>query len=233
MPRKKTVTKTTAKKTPRTSIPLGQKLNSLTRNKPLVGAIGVAVIILLLLAFPFRFLVVPAIVNGQPIFSWQYVGELHKRAGDEIMTQMINQKLLEQEIASQNIQVSQAEVDGQLKKIEDQIGTQSGGLDAMLASQGMNKDELVKQIRFNSSLEKLVKGTITVADEEINKELEDNPNEYQNRAQVDAATTAAEKIRQQNMSAAFNKWFQDVKNRAKISNSFQAPLLPLPQSSSQ
>ena len=242
MPRKKTAPKKITRKTKSSSRPVSPPIMSamptvylekLKQNKILYGALGVGIIVLLLLAFPLRFLVVPAIINGQPIFSWQYVGELHKKAGEEILTQMINQKLLEQEIANQGVQVTQNEIDGQVKKIEDSIGTESGGLDAALSLQGMKRDDLIQQIRFQLQLEKLVKGTITVSDEDINKELSENAVLYKGLSQVDAATTAAESLRGQKMSSAFAQWFQSIRTKAKIQNFFQSPVVPLPPAPSK
>lgn len=206
-------------------IPAMLSIEKIQKNKVIVGVVGVAAIILLLLAFPLRFLIAPAIVNSQPIFSWQYVAELHKKAGNEILTQMINQKLIEQEVASQNIQITEDEVNGQIKQIEDRIGTESGGLDGMLALQGMKREDLIKQIRLNLSLEKLVKGTITVSDEEVKEELKDHATQYITLTEADAATMAAETIRQGKMNAAFSTWFQKIKSNAKIQNVF-APTTP-------
>lgn len=251
MPRKKITTKkTVTKKSPRTprrtsissasksvpimaTTPAAVTLEKLKQNKALYGIAGLGIIVLLLLVFPLRFLIVPVIVNGQPIFSWQYVGELHKQAGEEILNQMINQKLIEQEIASQNIQVTESEVNEQLKQLEDQIGTESGGLDAMLALQGISRQDLIKRIQFIIGRDKLIKGTITVSDEEVKKELSANTAIYKDLSEVDAATTAAEGLRQQKMSQAFNEWFQKIRQNAKIQNSFQSPATPLPKSSSK
>ncbi len=251
MPRKKT-TKTTVKKAPRkvnhsshrinakiaqspvtAAMPPKFSVEQLRKNKPLVGAIGIVIIILLLLAFPLRFLIVPAMVNGQPIFSWEYISELHQKAGSEILTQMINQKLIEQEISNQNIQIAQNEIDEQIKKIEDSIGTESGGLDAALSLQGMTKNDLIKQIKLQLQLEKLVKGTITISDEEIKSELAQNPTIYTGLTEIDAATTAAENLRSQTMSQSFSQWFQKLQKDAKIYNFFKSPVIPLPQAPSK
>jgi hypothetical protein len=172
-------------------------------------ATGVGILILLLLVFPFRFLVMPAAVNGQPIWSWNYVAKLHQQAGQQLLEQMINEALIEQEIRKQGIQVTAAEVDEQVAKINDQLGESSGGLEAVLALQGVNKSEFMRQVRLNLAMEKLVAGTIQISEEEIAQELKDNGG---------TATTAADNLRSQKLREAFGQWFDNLKAGAKIHN---------------
>ena len=174
-----------------------------------VTAAGISILILLLLAFPFRFLVVPALVNGQPIWSWNYVGKLHQQAGKQVLDQMVNEALIEQEVRKQGVQVTAAEVDQQLAEINAQLGDSSGGLDAALAFQGIDKDEFMRQLRLNLAMEKLVAGTIQISDEEMAQELKDNGG---------TATTAASNLRSQKLREAFGQWFDNLKASAKIHN---------------
>lgn len=212
---------------------IAQAQKFVNENKILTGIGAVVLTIVLLLAFPFRFLIVPAIVNGQPIFSWQYVSTLHKNSGQQVLNQIISEKLVEQEIAKQGIQVTQAEIDEQISQIEEQFGEEAGGLDALLALQGLSRDEFVKQLRLNTALEKIVKGTIEISEEEVAEELTTNTELYQDLAEVDAATTAAENIRNNRLQEAFQGWFQGIRETANIQNFFTSsepnPLQTLPQ----
>lgn len=179
---------------------------------------GVGILVLLLLAFPFRFLVMPAIVNGQPIWSLGYIAKLHQQAGQQVLDQMINEALIEQEVRKQGIQVTAAEVDQQLAKINAQLGNSSGGLEAALAFQGIDKDEFMRQLRLNLAMEKLVASTIQISDEEMAQELKDNASVYKGLAEADAATTAASNLRNQKLREAFGQWFDNLKASAKIHN---------------
>ena len=179
------------------------------RGRYQIMAAGVGILVLLLLAFPFRFLVVPAIVNGQPIWSWNYVSKLHQQAGKQVLDQMVNEALIEQEVRKQGVQVTAAEVDQQLAEINAQLGDSSGGLDAALAFQGIDKDEFMRQLRLNLAMEKLVAGTIQISDEEMAQELKDNGG---------TATTAASNLRSQKLREAFGQWFDNLKASAKIHN---------------
>lgn len=207
---------------------------SLIKNYPVAaGASLLGLIIALLLAFPFRSLVVPAIVNGKPIFSWKYVNELHKTAGQQVLDRMISEILVEQEVAKQGIQVTQDEINQQISQIEEQFGEESGGLETVLSLQGLTRDEFVKQLRLNLSLEKLVKGTIEISEEDIAEELTTNAEIYQDLSEIDAATTAAENLRSGRLQDSFQGWFQDIRNNANIKNFFQAGASPVTPGAAQ
>ncbi len=210
--------------------PAKLSLEKFKQNKFLSIAVLLGIVILFLLAFPFRYLLVPAIVNGQPIFSWQYLAEMHKKSGAQVLNQMISEKLIEQEIAKQGIQTAQAEIDQEINKIEAQIGTESGGLDAMLSFQGLTRNEFVHQLRLNLALEKMIKGTITISDEDVNTELKNNAVSYKNMTQPEAAAKAAESIRSEKMQSTFTTWFQELRAKAKIKNFLFAPSVSLPSS---
>ena len=191
-----------------------------------IGA-GIGLVILLALAFPLRAFVVPALVNGQPIFSWNYFSQLHRQAGQQVLEQMINEALIEQEIAKQGIQVTQAEIDQEIASITGQLGSESGGIDALLAYQGITKSEFTRQVRLQLAMEKLVKGTIQITDEQIAQELKDNPTAYRDLSAADAATTAATNLRNSQLREAFNTWFDTLRAGAKVQNFFASPPLKL------
>jgi len=222
-PRKKTTPKSTDYQWVQTSLKYAQKSPTKTT------LLGAAAVILILLAFPFRFLVVPAMVNGQPIFSWQYISKLHETSGPQILDQLISEKLVEQEIKKQGIQVTDAEINEQITQIETQFGEESGGLDSILALQGLTRSEFEKQLRLNISLEKLVKGNIEVTPEQIDAEISQNPDAYVDLSEVDAATSAAETVRNNRLQEAFQAWFQQVRLNANIKNSFAPSPPPLPE----
>ena len=190
------------------------------KNKALSAVIAMGVLVLVLLAFPFRFLIVPAVVNGQPIFSWQYISQLHQNSGQQVLSQLISEKLVEQEVAKQGIQITETEINQQLSQLEEQFGGESGGLEAVLALQGLGKDEFIKQLRLNLALEKLVKGTIQISEDDIAQELSENSDIYLDLSELDAATTAAENIRNSQLQDAFQAWFQELQAKANIQNFF-------------
>lgn len=202
------------------SIKPGDKL------KPIL--FGAFVFIVLLLAFPFRYLVVPATVNGEPIFSWQYIKALHKTAGTQVLDRLVSEKLVEQEIAKYGIVATEEEVNHQIKQIESQFGTESGSLDSILALQGLSRDDFLKELRLNIALEKLIKNNIKVTEDEVQEELTKNAEIYKELSEVEAATTAAENLRNDKIQQEFPTWFQEVRSKSNIKNFFTQPPFKLP-----
>jgi foldase protein PrsA len=190
---------------------------------PQLSTVVIVVLIILagLLAFPFRFLIIPAIVNGQPIFSWNYLRQLHQTSGDQVLDQMISQLLIEQEVSKQGIQVSQEEINEQTRLIEERFSAEGNDLDTVLSLQGLSRNQFIKELRLNLALEKLIKGTIKISEEEIATELAENSLQYQQLSDADAATTAAENIRTQKLSEVFQTWFQEVRSQARIKTFFK------------
>jgi len=217
-----------AKKTVTPTAPWTRYVEYVKSHRNQTIATGVTVLALLILAFPLRILIVPALVNGQPIFSWDYIKALHRQSGKEVLDQIINEKLIEQEIKKQGIQITQAEIDQEITQISDQIGSESGGLDALLAFQGVNRDEFNRQVRLNLAMEKLVKSTIQITDEQIKQELADNKSTYKDLSPADAATTAASNLRNEQLRQSFNTWFESLRSSAKIQNFFVTPPVTLP-----
>lgn len=225
MPAEKSTKKSSSSKLPKI---IQKELEFVRKHKYASIAAGLGIVIALLVAFPFRFLVVPAIVNGQPIYSWKYVTELHNTAGQQVLNTLISEILVEQEVDKVGIQITQEEIDAQVAEVEAQFGEETGGLDSMLALQGLTREKFVEQLRLNLALEKLVKGNIEVSEEEIQTELAENAESYLDLEESDAATTAAENLRSAQLQTAFQTWFQEVQTGADIKNFFSQPAVAPP-----
>lgn len=196
---------------------LNRFLEFVKANKPQIALVTLFAVLAFLLAFPLRFLVIPALVNGQPIFSWEYFSALHQNAGPQVINQLISEKLVAQEVKKNGIVITDTQVNEQIAQIEAQFGEQ-GSLDTVLSLQGMTRDQFIKQMRLNLALEKLVAGTIEITQQEIDQELKTNTALYQDLTEADAATTAAKNLRADKLQPAFASWFDDIKTQAKIKN---------------
>jgi len=226
------VRKRTTKKKPALSAQAGKKASSqksswnwnqaveyYKKNPVRAGLVTFGILVLYLLIFPLRFLVVPAAVNGDPIYSWQYISKMHQSSGQQVLNQLISEKLVEQEIAKTDLIVTEAEVQAQVDQITSQFG-EAAGLDEVLALQGLEREEFMRQLRLNLALEKVVKSTIEVSEEDVTTELAENAATYIDLAEPDAATTAAENIRNSRLQETFQVWFEEVRQNASITNLF-------------
>ncbi len=136
------------------------------RPKPIVIKIGIVALVLIGLFFAKGFFIA-ATVNGSPISRWSVIKELEKQGGKQAIEAIIDQKIIKSELDKQKITVTKEEVDGEIKKIEEQVAAQGGTLDMALEQQGMTREKLVEQITVQKKLEKLLADKVVVTDADI------------------------------------------------------------------
>ena len=90
----------------------------LLRNKKLVALAALIILFIILLLYFFKGLFIAAIVNGEPITRLSVVKELEKQSGKATLDNLITKKLILQEAKKRNVQVTKADLDSEIKKIE-------------------------------------------------------------------------------------------------------------------
>src|SRR4030042_6701327 len=103
------------------------------KNMLILGALT----IILLTAISYRYLLVPATVNGKPLFIWSYLVQLHKNYGKQVMNQLVDIELLNQQAEKSGVVIDPSEVEKEYSDLSAQVAD-SGGIEAFLASQGMS-----------------------------------------------------------------------------------------------
>lgn len=176
---------------------------------------GLLIIVIAFLAFNFRYLIVPAAVNGKPIFSWSYLQNLHKSYGSQVMNQLIAEEIIKQEAAKQAVFVSPEEVTSEIQTLSSQL-SESGGLESFLASRGITEQELREQIRLNLVVKKLVASKINVTEEEINSEYQKNQEFFGELSEEEAKKQIKENFENQKLQQEINLWFDEQKQEANI-----------------
>lgn len=173
-----------------------------------------AILFGLILILSSKYLVV-AWVDGKPITTFELYKNLNKRYGSDLREQMIVEKLLLSEAASKGVSASSDEVSNEIKKIEaEQGGAES--LTQILSIQGISKDEFKNLVRLQLLRQKIFGTGVSVSDEEVNKYLEDNKNQYKEVTDK-VKTDAKELLKQQKINSNFNNWLKDTikSNRVK------------------
>ena len=133
-----------------------------------------AVIILGVLIYTGKGLFIAAIVDGSPISRLSVISKLEKTSGKKLLDSLIAERLVKNEVKAKKIVVSDEEINGEIKKIEDQIALQGGTLDEALIAENMSRNDLKTQIILQKELEKLVADRINVTDEEVAQYISDN-----------------------------------------------------------
>ena len=176
----------------------------------------VVIIALGVLAYVYKGLFIAATVNGSPISRLAIIQELEKASGKDLLDSLIIEKLVQNEANAKKIIVSNDEINGEIKKIEDQIVAQGATLDAALAAQGMSMEDLKKQIIFQKEVEKLVVDKINVTDEEVAQYIKDNQVSIPEGQEAATNDQVKNELRNQKLNTEAQALISDLKAKAKI-----------------
>jgi|SRR3989344_4940134 len=185
--------------------------------KPLIMAIGVAVILIVVILFSAKGLFVAATVNGSPISRLSIINELEKQGGKQVLNTIINKKLIETELNKQKVSITEEEVDEEIKKIEAQVASQGGTLTKELDAQNITMEDLKLQILTQKKIEKLLADKVAVTDTEIDAYIKDSKaTPPKNIKAEDFNKQISEQLKQQKFQQEAQKWVSDLTTSAKI-----------------
>jgi foldase protein PrsA len=177
-----------------------------------------ALLLLLLLALGvvrFRYIIIPATVNGQPIFINSYIEKLHSAAGAQVINQLITEALLNQQANSQGVTVSPSEVEAEIAKIEEQF-PEGESLDMMLSSQGMSRSELNEQLTLNLKVQKLLEDKIVVSDEEAEEYYAENKEFFADVTPEVALQQIKEDLKLQKLQQEISLWLDELRASSDV-----------------
>lgn len=175
---------------------------------------------LLVLGFAVTKFLVIGFVDGRPITRIELYGRLEGRYGQEQKSQLIDEALILSEAGRRGVSATDQEIDAEMKKIEDQQGG-ADKVDQVLQVQGMTRDDLKKQLKFNVLINKMFGPDNRLTDEELNKYLEENKDQLavSNLEGSEAAQfkqSVADQLRQQKVYTAFNNWLKEAKTGSRV-----------------
>ncbi len=177
----------------------------------------VVVIFLLLAILLSRFVLVAALVNGWPVSRLSIVQGLEKKYGAEALDNLVSRNLVYQEAKNLKVVISQSDIDQEIKAIENALGKQNVTLDQALTSQGLTKDELVEQIKFQKTVEEILTPKITISDEEIKTYFTENKDYFDKKATVETVKAQIEEqLFQEKLTTVYQAWIAELKAKAKI-----------------
>lgn len=219
--------RSTRKTVAKTSLPLSseESVESVSGNsllkRPIPKKLLVGVLVLVaLLVLAWQTIggfFLPATVNGQPIFGWEYFGELHSRSGSQTLDSLITQKLLVQEAKKRGVNVSADEVQERISQLEKDLEA-SGGLDQALSFSGMTRVDLESQISLNLMVEKLVDGDIQVSDEDVAASYEESKEYFAGVSEEEARAQVRQQLRSDKIQEKITSLVADLRNNADIKN---------------
>ncbi|HSD98705.1 MAG TPA: SurA N-terminal domain-containing protein [Patescibacteria group bacterium] len=229
--KRKTTAKKTTKRKPLTPTISQNKLHSVDmKNAKQVNSqvvtlyvknprlwVGVSVVVVVLALFFFKGLFIAATVNGQPISRLAVVSQLEKQGGKQALDNLIVENLIRQEAQKRHVSVSQTDIDGQIKKIEDQLKGQGMTLDNALAAQGLTKSDLVDQLTIQALLTKMIGNSVSVSDADIEKYIAANQDNLpKDLSDADLKSQVKSQLEQQQLQTKTQAFVATLQKNAKI-----------------
>ena len=158
-----------------------------------------------------------AVVNGRGISRIEYFKLLEKQGGKQVLSQMVQETLIQQEAEKNKLTIEKSVVDTQIATIEGQIKSQGQTLDTALAAEGMTKADLEKQIRLQKIVEALSKPTTEITQQQIDDFLTKNSAQLPKTATKDELQSLAKtELAKEAGSSAVTTWLDTLKKEAKI-----------------
>lgn len=182
--------------------------------KYMYAVVGVA-IVLGLLFIASRFWVI-AWVDNKPVTKFELYALLEKRDMGKTSEELISEKLLQSEGQKRRISVSDAEVEAEIKKVEEQQGG-AEQLNQVLAANGTNYEDFTELVKRQLLVQKLFGSDVNITDEDVNKYLEDNkdalpPAMLENPESSEAAKmreNVKEQLKWTKVSENYTKWMEE------------------------
>lgn len=162
-------------------------------------------------------LLVAAVVNGMPVYRFSVVSELEKQNGKRVLDMLITRSLLVQEAKKKNIEVTQKEIDAEIKKIETNVASQGMNLDQALSIQGMTRTDLKDQLKLQLIVEKLMGAKIEVNDREVDEFVVANKAQFPSgESEETMKKQAKEQLKNQKIQQKTQEYLTVLRSKGKI-----------------
>ncbi|MED0676556.1 peptidylprolyl isomerase [Aneurinibacillus thermoaerophilus] len=124
-------------------------------------------------------------VNGETISRDDLYNFMVKQNGEQALDVLITNSIINQEAKKQNISVSQADIDKELKKVKDSFGTEEA-FNQALKQTGFSLQDLREDAAINIKVKKLLEPKVPITEEEMKKYFEENKAMFATEEQVKA-----------------------------------------------
>ena len=196
-------------------------LNGLVSKLPKNSIKYLKVLLLLALAAGLGYLARPLIfaasVNGKLVTRYELLSELEKQGGADVLDSLVTKSLIFQEAKKKGVEITQAEIDSEVARIEGVVSAQGSTLDEALALQGQNRTDFIEQIKLQKTVEKILADQLAVTDEEAKTYYDGNKDFYgTDSTYEDVAESVKSQLVQEKLSASYQTWIGEIKTSAKI-----------------
>lgn len=180
-----------------------------------IGYLLLTVLVIGFLAYRFRDKFLAGLVNGEPIFRFQLSERLNSQYGKAVLDDLIIEKLIYQEAKTKKVSISTQEFQEAVDRIKSQLGEETNW-DSFLASQGIKKSTFEHQLKTQLLVRKIMEGTVSVSEEEIENYIRENKGQMTATSEADLAAEAKQKLTEEKISTQVNPWISGLLQNGKI-----------------
>ena len=187
------------------------------------------IIIFLAVLYFFKGQFVIALVNGKPIFRQTLIKELEKQAGKKALEAIITKTLIAQKAKTENVQITEEEVNQEVQKIEENLKAQGQDLNQLLKQQGMTQENLKEELKIQKIVEKIATKDIQITEDEIASFIAERKDFYPPDQDPEELNEEVKKqLMEQKTGEAVQAWIAMLQKEANInywSKFYKAPSL--------
>ncbi|MEK3674882.1 peptidylprolyl isomerase [Paenibacillus sp. FSL R10-2771] len=125
-----------------------------------------------------------AAAGGQPVTDREWIDELKKKHGDEVLLGMLNHIVVGKEAKALGITVTDEEIEQELKRGMSGYGSEEQYYDQMQSELGLSRQELHEETAYRLTLQAVATTGITVSETEIDDYLAQNAERFTPRKQM-------------------------------------------------
>jgi hypothetical protein len=160
---------------------------------------------------------IAATVNGEPITRYALVVELEKQGAQQVLEQMVTNKLILQKAKEAGIEVTQEEMDKEIARIEESLVAQGADLETMLSFYNQTKESFMDGVKQNLLIKELMKDKVEVTDSDIEEYFNSNTSEFPEGSTLDDLKEQIYNTLYDNeVGMAYQEWLQETKNSSNV-----------------
>lgn len=177
--------------------------------------LGGLFVLLLVLAAVNKGWVVAAVVDGQPIFSWQLNATLRTRYGQQTLEGMIGETLIQKEARKTGVEVSAEDIAVKQKEILSSLGTEVS-LEDFLKFQGLSESDFNQQLIIQLTVERLLTKNLVITDGDIDNYIATSGATLTATEPAQLREEAKRAIISNQVSEQLQPWFMELRQKSKV-----------------
>lgn len=173
--------------------------------------VSLVIVLIAALVFIKRDWFIAATVNNQPITTVELYQNLKARYGQEVLDQLIRDKLITQEASRQGVSVTSDDIAKKITEIEKEVGGKEA-LKAALTQRNITRKDFESQIKVQLLVEKILEDEISVTDKEVEDYIAANSETTKDQSKEQIRS----QLKSNKLNDKFTDWYEALQKRSRV-----------------